>query len=203
MSSTNRGYDRHKSDYYVTPLDTIYRFFNAYSAVDGFNPSGKLILDPCAGGGVINEKDYDMPYPLALSSKFDCLNLITLDIRQDSRASIKRDFLKEIPDELKIGFDLIITNPPFDIATEIVERAKLYLNDKPDSRIVMLQRLNWLGSKSRQKFWTENRPEYVFVDNKRPSFGGTSGTDSIEYAHFVFKKQTSQETKLIMVHEYN
>lgn len=26
MSSTNRGYDRHKSDYYVTPIESIVSF---------------------------------------------------------------------------------------------------------------------------------------------------------------------------------
>lgn len=30
MSSTNRGYDRHKSDYYVTPVDKIEEFLEAF-----------------------------------------------------------------------------------------------------------------------------------------------------------------------------
>lgn len=206
MSSTNRGYDRHKSDYYVTPLETIYRFFNAYEHF-GFDPTYYKVLDPCAGGGVINGQDFDMPYPKALKSKYNLVdaNIITIDIREDSKADVKCNFLDFDSNELgSIGkFDLIITNPPFDQATEIVEQAVRFLNDKPNSRIVMLQRINWLGSKARQQFWDKHNPEYIFVDNKRPSFGGTRSTDSIEYAHFVFKKEPNPTTQMVMVHRYN
>jgi hypothetical protein len=48
MSSTLRGYDRHKSDYYVTPIKQIVKFLNEFQKIEKING---VILDPCAGGG--------------------------------------------------------------------------------------------------------------------------------------------------------
>ncbi|MFW6377747.1 MAG: hypothetical protein ACOCZ5_03775 [bacterium] len=49
MSSTNRGYNRHKSDYYVTPIEDILNFIDEFVAIEE-DIEGN-ILDPCAGGG--------------------------------------------------------------------------------------------------------------------------------------------------------
>ena len=63
--------------------------------------------------------------------------------------------------------DLIFTNPPFSIAQEFIEhslpRAKC---------VVMLLRINFLGSKKRYDFWKENEPDAIYVLSKRPSFTG-------------------------------
>lgn len=50
MSSSNRGYDRHVSDYYVTPPWIIDELFDHLPELfDDMN--GRMALDPCAGGG--------------------------------------------------------------------------------------------------------------------------------------------------------
>jgi len=79
----------------------------------------------------------------------------------------------------------IITNPPFYIAQEIAEKA-LAEGDV----VIMLQRLNWLGSHKRRKFWAAHMPSDVFVHHRRISFTGGK-TDSIEYAHFVWRPGTT------------
>ena len=78
--------------------------------------------------------------------------------------------------------DLIFTNPPFSLAQEFIKHSLPRCNT-----CIMLLRLNFLGSKKRYKFWTENPPSALFVLSKRPSFTGT-GTDATEYAWFVWDK---------------
>ena len=90
MSSTNRSNARetHVSDYYVTPIDKIINFIDSFVEVEE-DFEGK-ILDPCAGG-VIN--NHPMSYPEALK-RCGYTNIDTIDIREDSLASIKGDYLK-------------------------------------------------------------------------------------------------------------
>ncbi len=181
MSSTLRGYDRHKSDYYVTPDWIIDELFDHIPELFE-EMEGRVALDPCAGGGIVNgTQAFGMPYPEAL--KRQGWNTIhTMDVREDSLAEIKHDFLQW---DTSIDYDLIITNPPFAIAEEITRKA-LNLADPESGKVIMLQRLNWLGSASRDDFFTEYPPSLIVMHAKRPSFGGTSSTDSIEYAHFIW-----------------
>jgi hypothetical protein len=183
MSSTLRGYDRHKSDYYVTPKWIIRELFDALPELFD-DMDGRLALDPCAGGGSVNLSEvFTMPYPDVLA-EYGWDDVITLDIREDSHADIKADFLTwNNPDNL--DFDLIITNPPFAIAEEITRKA-LELVDQESGKVIMLQRLNWLGSAARDDFFTGYPPTTTVMHARRPSFGGTSSTDSVEYAHFIW-----------------
>jgi hypothetical protein len=181
MSSTLRGYDRHKSDYYVTPDWIIDELFDAIPELFE-EMDGRIALDPCAGGGIVNgSQAFGMPYPEALKRR-GWNTIHTMDVREDSLAEIKHDFLQW---DTSIDYDLIITNPPFAIAEEITRKA-LSLADPESGKVIMLQRLNWLGSASRDDFFTEYPPSLIVMHAKRPSFGGTSSTDSIEYAHFIW-----------------
>ena len=181
MSSTLRGYDRHKSDYYVTPDWIIDELFDSIPELFE-EMEGRIALDPCAGGGIVNgTQAFGMPYPEALKRQ-GWEHIITMDVRDDSLAKIKHDFLQW---DTKIDYDLIITNPPFAIAEEITRKA-LSLADPESGKVIMLQRLNWLGSASRDDFFTEYPPSLIVMHAKRPSFGGTTSTDSIEYAHFIW-----------------
>jgi len=79
--------------------------------------------------------------------------------------------------------ELIFTNPPFSIAQEFVEHSI----DRADC-VVMLLRINFLGSKKRYQFWQKNKPDAIYVLSTRPSFTG-KGTDATEYAWFVWQKK--------------
>lgn len=88
MSSTNRGYNRHKSDYYVTPQkdieDFMYHF--QYTVLNANTASmGELNwLDPCCGGDSENEASY-----LAVINRvFEPKNICGIDIRDDSEADV-------------------------------------------------------------------------------------------------------------------
>lgn len=183
MSSTNRSNARetHVSDYYITPIIDIDNFISI--AIDNI-PILKeylnegIILDPCAGGDEIN----CMSYPTAIKLQFPNAKIKTMDIREDSRAEIKKDYITY---DLDYKPNIIITNPPFNIAKEIIQKA---INDVDDNGyVIMLQRLNFMGSKDRYEFWKNNMAEYIFVHHKRLKFT-SKGTDSIEYAHYIWRK---------------
>ena len=189
MSSTLRGYNRHKSDYYITPKNDIKLFLNRFLEKNKIDLERINILDPCAGG----DKKNEMSYPSILKM-YNPISIKTIDIREDSRAELIADFLKVEP---KQKFDLIITNPPFGIAQEIIEHSFNFVNNS--GYIVILQRLNFLGSKKRFAFWEKNKPYQIYVHHKRMSFTENGATDSIEYAHFVWKKGFSGDTTLHLI----
>lgn len=187
MSSTNRGYERHKTDYYITPKPAIRDFLKA---IEPFYLIKGKILDCCAGGDVEN----DMSYPSVINELYPDLKVDTMDIREDSRAEIKGDYLEQG----MTGYDVIITNPPFYLAKEIIQKALSEIN--MGGVVVMLLRLNFLGSQDRKVFLQENMPNYAYVHSKRMSFTKDGGTDSVEYMHAIWiKGQKVDFTKLKII----
>ena len=73
-----------------------------------------MILDPCAGGDPV----HGMAYPDVLAD-YELFPL-TVDVRQDSKAMIIADYLGL---DVKAYFDLVITNPPYVVALEFIEKA--------------------------------------------------------------------------------
>jgi len=124
-----------------------------------------------------------MSYPTALHDECNAVNIETIDIREDSLAETKMDYLEYQADKKP---DVIITNPPFKDALNIIKKA---LDDVKDGGwVIMLLRLNFFGSKQRKTFWDEFMPKYAFVHHKRIGFTENGGTDSIEYIHCCWQK---------------
>jgi hypothetical protein len=180
MSSTNRGYDRHKSDYYITPIREIEKFLPEFSSLEPYSLKG-IWFDPCSGG----DKDNPMSYPVSCE-KILGKRLRTMDIRDDSLADIKGDYLATNILRLKFRPSVIITNPPFNLSRDIIEKSLQLVKD--GGWVIMLLRLNYFGSDSRKDLWEKHMPKYCFVHSKRISFTPDGKTDSIEYAHFCWKK---------------
>jgi len=173
MSSTNRGAERRKDDYYVTPDWMVEEFLDIFLQDYPLREEA-IILDCCAGGCA----NYDMPYPKALIKRG--FTVITQDIREDSRAAIKADYLAA---PAALPYDLIITNPSFTLSVDITIKA---INEA--AMVVMLQRSGWIGSNWRKPFWRDAPLCHNYAHNKRPSFTCDGHKDSIEYSHYVFKK---------------
>lgn len=189
MSSTNRGYERHKTDYYVTPVDKIEEFLEAFREIEPYAFDDGYILDPCAGGDEFNAPSY----PVALQRVGIDNEILTIDIREDSLAEWIGDYL-EIPIADDDKPSVIITNPPFKLAEEIIKKA---LEDVEEGGfVIMLLRLNFFGGKARnERFWpVVGMPKYAFVHHRRMSFTPDGKTDSIEYAHFVWQKGRDGES---------
>lgn len=216
MSSTNRtnSKDRHIADYYATPQKPIFDLFNAmrdhwatcalFNAEDNNFREENVFFDPCAGGNLDNDiSEYTpMAYPYAIS-KFGTNKIYTNDIRPDSLAVSKKDYL-QMPTVYGRSH-IIITNPPFDQAQEIITKA---LNECFEGGfVIMLLRLNFFGAAKRKSFWKNNMPVVTFVHSDRIGFKSNykdpkerRGTDSIEYMHCVWKVGVKQDhTELILI----
>ena len=207
MSSTNRSNarDNHVSDYYVTPHQPIRDLLDAMSKEELTQKiflNGNClrnyidIFDPCAGGNPSSDKMgfNPMSYPFVLE-KHGAKHVYSNDLREDSLADVKSDYITSEP--IVDRSDVIITNPPFNKAVEIIKKAQLEV--KEGGYVIMLLRLNFFGSKERAEFWENNMPVITFVHRKRISFL-KGATDSIEYMHCVWIKGVVQNhTKLIVI----
>lgn len=195
MSSLNRGTVRNADDYYITPHWLIEDFLAAFSENNRFHFSPEeypRVLDPSAGGC----EKYEMSYPTVL--KKHGFNVESWDKRGNSRANvINCDFLEV--KRLDSPYDMIITNPPFNLASEFTGHALKLV--KEGGLVIMLQRLNWLGSQKRKAMWQKLPLAATYVHNKRPGFDPAkpSKTDSTEYAHFVFCKGHELAPELFVI----
>jgi hypothetical protein len=180
MSSTNRGAVRKPQDFYETPewlteaiMPSLHRWFG-YSC--------RRILEPASGNGAI-VRVLERWFPEARIDAGDIQN--------------GQDFLTH---EYSGSYDLIITNPPYSLAMEFVERAYTYHNSVPHGLlsmnrglVAMLLRLNFLGSQERAPWFRlfGGHTPSIYVSPRRPDFTGDGG-DSTEYAWFVWGRSKSE-----------
>ena len=197
MSSTKRGSEREVSDYYKTPVPVIVDFL-AQWAFDDFGGTFPFahILDPCAGG-IIGKQE--MSYPVAINKcgeLFPSLrHITTIDIRSDSPAEHKIDY--RMSGKSITSYGLVITNPPFFLAQEIIEKA---LQDvSPEGYVVMLLRLNFFGGFKRLDFWQRHMPWRCYVHSKRIGFTDDGKTDSIEYMHCIWRKNVKPDATQLKI----
>lgn len=155
MSSTNRGAERQPHDLYPTPAPPIDALLEVM-----YIPLDSVFHEPCKGAG-------------AIYNRVPCRERSHCEINEGS------DYLEHIA---LWRYDLIITNPPFSLAMEFLQKSL-----QEADTVVYLLRLNFLGSQKRKAFWQANRPSHILVLSKRPSFTG-GGTDSIEYAWFCWDR---------------
>ena len=103
LSSTNRSNarDSHIADYYVTPIKDIGLFLKEFDKRVKLDWNNIRIVDPCAGGNEeirddvgIKEMYHPMSYQCAIHNVFGECNVSNIDIREDSLAETKGDYLK-------------------------------------------------------------------------------------------------------------
>lgn len=154
MSATNRGGERREQDFYPTPKSAIFPLFDWIR----WDPPGTF-FEPCIGSGAIAElvpTDWEV---------HGC------DIMTGT------DYLTH-----DIGYrpDLIITNPPYSLALEFLEKSLV-----ESATVAYLLRLNFLESKKRKAFWNQNPPTHLLTLAERPKFiNGKS--DACGYGWFVW-----------------
>ena len=193
MSATKRNNVRLPDDFYQTSPWIVHRLLEAVDL-----PVGAW-LEPAVGHGAIVRAVNQ--FHERTGFKVDWWGA---DIRKAVRGEVSDvidstqlyaglDFTR--PSMLDTGeFDVIISNPPFSLAMEFIERS-LQLAD----HVAMLLRLNFLGSATRAAFFRANMPD-VYVLPNRPSFTSDGRTDATEYAWAVWgpvRNRTSGQVSVL------
>jgi len=194
MSSTKRGGQRSPSDNYPTPGWCFRRFLDKFLAdhPDALNVGAWL--EPGAGEGNLvrtanewfEDSAHKSPEWDVNELREECVEFLDdLDIREITIS----DFLDN-GDLRHHQYDVVITNPPFSLTMQFIEAA-LRLNTR---YVVMLQRLNYIGTERRHAFMQANPPDLYVLPN-RPSFKATGETDSVEYAWMVWDTRNLRRAK--------
>lgn len=175
-----------EKDNYYTPAWVVNALLENHPITAG------TALEPCAGSGAIIQafKNYLQPAP----------PFAAVEIRPEEREALKRvaslvyieDFLKWEPLPM---IELIVTNPPFSIAQQVIERALEIADGKAE--VIMLLQLAFLEAEKRFAFWQKHLPSRVYVLSARPSFTGDGGTDHAAYAWFTWNSGPGQVIKVI------
>lgn len=141
MSTTR---ERVKDDFYATPK-------NATRAILDRVVLKGSILEPSCGNGFISEvlKEY---YPNG--------EIISQDLVDRGYGIGGVDYLKFKPNR---KFDNIITNPPFALAKEFIEKSLELANNK----VIMFAKIQLLESKSRKDMFLNSPLKYIYVFSDR------------------------------------
>ena len=126
---------RPEADFYPTPKSLIWKL-----ATTGELDNIKTVLEPACGNYAISNE------------------MSKLGFKVDSKdLKYGNDFLKD--NYRQNSYDLLITNPPFSLWSEFVDRGK-YIAPK----MIMLGKLNFLGTYQRNKdgIWHHLKKVYVF-----------------------------------------
>lgn len=192
MSSTNRS-EREGHDFFETPAWAVERLLET-----GVLNDCTSWLEPAAGRGAIVRAvgwscklgAFRVPRWRLIEIDKEHVDALA-DATPNGSTWLCADFLALQPEPGVV--DVIITNPPFDLAPRFIEQAFKW---KPQ-KLALLLRLNFLASEARAPFMHAYAPD-VYVLPNRPNFmEGQSyidthgkkkkkGGDSIEYAWFVW-----------------
>lgn len=140
---------RAENDFYATP------FYATEAILDREKLHGS-ILEPAAGEGHISKVLHER-YP---DSQIVSTDLVQRDDRFSCGITGGVDFLAN-PYPKK--FNNVITNPPFSLAREFVEKALEVTTDK----VIMFAKIQFLEGQQRRDFFDTHPPKAVYVFSKR------------------------------------
>ena len=164
---------RRANDFYPTPAWATEELLRQIPQIGG------VILEPCVGDG-------------AIARVIDCGDRIVYgsDIDPQMNCSFcgdaaRRDFWESVRDVMfEERLDWAITNPPFNVAAQIVPLAYEFA----DRGIAMLLRLSYLEPTEDRGAWLNEHPPTSMIVLPRISFTGNGKTDSVTCAWMVWEK---------------
>jgi len=142
------GEERQPEDFYASDPAVIPPLLKILGTE--WESGGKLIYENACGQGHLSQI-------LELYGH----NVISTDLIDRGYGVGGIDFLQPNAFE-DLPYDAIITNPPFKIALQFIEKSL-----KLAPIVCMLLRLQFIESEKRDKFFTENPPRYIAVFKKR------------------------------------
>jgi hypothetical protein len=173
MTRTNTAERKVKNyhEHYPTPSWCVQRFLEMCELPHGF------WLEPAVGDGAIVRAVNSIRSDIIWTTNdLKCWGEFTPDFTEDFIWMGCPEIQGQRPFR---GWDVCITNPPFSLAMDFINVAF-----QMSQVVVMLLRLDWLGSAERRDWLHEHNPDlYILPD--RPSFDG-KGADSCFYAWYVW-----------------
>ena len=183
--------DRVPLDFYPTPEKLVNRMAEeALYYLPADVPDDRLrILDPGCGTGVFGKalQGRTLGWPHIVGIELDPGRAV------EARKTGAYSVVLTIPYaeyKSRLGFDLIIGNPPYYLAEAFVRQSLDLLN--PDGTIMFLLRTAFMESQGRYHRLfkrRETRPTEVWSLVERPSFTGNNKTGSDAYAIFIWERR--------------
>ncbi|WP_291626124.1 NAD(P)-dependent oxidoreductase [Clostridium sp.] len=148
LAGTSTTRERAENDYYATSYGSI------KALLDNVEFTGNF-LEPCVGGGHIVEviKQY---YPNEDIFYMDIVDRGYEDTLVDN--FLEHDFKGQ-------KFDNIITNPPYSLAQEFLERSMEIINE--NGKVAMFLKIQFLEGVKRREMFKKYPPKYIYVFTKR------------------------------------
>jgi len=146
LAGTSTTRERVENDYYATPYSATEMLLNNVEFNGDF-------LEPCVGGGHIVDvlkKYYD--------SEITCCDIVNRGYSN----TIIADFLTH---NFNRKFDNIVTNPPYSLAQEFLEKGMEVIND--GGKIAMFLKIQFLEGAKRKEMFKKYPPKYIYVFSKR------------------------------------
>lgn len=161
MSQRDSGYERKERDLYETP-----EWVTAALLVEGFRKP-VVVWEPAAGSGKM----------LRVLEQLDA-EVIGTDI------DAGQDFMEQNPPP---GCDCIITNPPYELATEFIDRS-LGMMRRVGGQVAMLLRTDFDHAKTRGNLFAEC-PAFakkIVLTKRIRWFEDSKGSPSFNHAWFIW-----------------
>ena len=150
LAGGNPENGRVEHDFYATNPKAVDMLFNSFNEIDLSNCK---VLEPSAGQGHICNALRKLGV-----SQLDCVDIVDRGLEN----VICTDFLGW---NTQKRYNLIITNPPFCLAQEFIEKSFELLDY--DGYVIMFLKIQFLEGAKRKDFYDKYPPKYVYVFRNR------------------------------------
>ena len=148
LAGGNPKNERAENDFYATDPKAVEMLMDRYKFNEG------SFLEPCVGNGNISS---------TIKEKFPNSQVVGIDlVDRGYPNTIIHDFITYETEE---KFDNIITNPPYSLGMEFVEKGMELLND--NGKMAMFLKIQFLEGAKRTEMFEKYPPKYIYVFTKR------------------------------------
>lgn len=178
---------RRKNDFYPTPDWATSELLKRVSIRGN-------VFECCVGDGAIAkalEGERTFLYTGDIDPQWKpmvCGDALERTFWRDAEARVNADY-----GDLEPGIDWVVTNPPFNVAAQIVPAAFNHAH----KGIAMLLRLSYLEPVEDRGAWLNQHPPTDLIVLPRISFTGNGKTDSVTCAWMVWRKQCNTQRIVI------